>query len=265
MPQDTVRGFVLRTVPVGEHDRIIDILTRERGLITASARGSRRTKSPMLAATQDFALSEFGLFIRQGRVSVDRADLVQSFIELQSDLTRLVCAAHLSEVFLDCLRDDTDQPSLYTLWAYAMGALIDPGKDPLLMTQACAMRLMKLAGYEPRLDRCSRCNQDLPPYRFSFDDCGLICSRHLSADLTRNALPLTDGLLSLLRHSMQSPVERLFAFSAAEPVLSRFIQMADRYVCDRMDKRYHRLDLLQTSDHALECRVRTVESREDAP
>lgn len=251
MTAQKVRGFVLRTVPFGEQDRILDILTRECGLVTASARGARRTRSPMLAGTQDFALSEFTLFNLKGRSSIDSADLVQSFIELQSDLTRLVCAAHLSEVYLDCLRDDPDQPQLYPLWAYTMGALIDTRKDPLLVTQTSAMRLMKQVGYEPRLDRCVLCSQDTLPYWFSFPDCGICCSRHVSDDRSRTAVRLTDGLLALLRHSMQAPVDRLFAFSTDATVATIFTGLAERFVNERMDKQYRRLDLLKTTDLAL--------------
>lgn len=247
MSFDKVRGFVLRVVPYGEHDRIVDILTRECGLVTASARGARRTRSPMLAATQEFALSEFQLFNQRGRQTIDSADLVQSFIELQSDLTRLVCAAHLSEVFLDCLRDDADQPALYALWAYTMGALISQQKDPLLVTHTCGLRLMKMVGYEPRLDQCVLCSQEKLPLWFSFQDCGLICSRHMNDTRSQATIRMTDGLLSLLRHIVTAPVERLFAFTVDPTVATAFMELSNRYVGERMEKQYTRLDLLKTS------------------
>lgn len=247
MPLDKVRGFVLRTVPVGDHDRIVDILTRECGLVTASARGARRTRSPMLAATQEFALSEFNLFTQRGRHFIDNAEMVQSFIELQSDLTRLICAAHLSEVFLDCLRDDTEQPQLYTLWAYMMGALVSPQKDPILVTHTCGLKLMQIAGYEPRLDRCILCQQETLPYWFSFSDCGLVCSRHLNDERSRSAIRMSDGLLSLLRYIIAAPFERVFAFSVDQNVADIFITLSDRYVMHHMEKQYSRLNLLKST------------------
>ncbi len=90
MAVEVVRGFVLRAVPVGDADRILDILTRERGLIKPSARGARRTRSRMLASTQEFALSDFTLFSNRSRLIVNEVELVESFIGLQSDLTKLV-------------------------------------------------------------------------------------------------------------------------------------------------------------------------------
>lgn len=247
MALEQVRGFVLRAVPVGDADRIIDILTRENGLVTASARGARRTRSPMLAGTQEFALCDFGLFSNRGRLTVNSVELVESFISLQSDLTLLVSAAHLSEVFLDCLRHDPEQPQLYTLWAYTMNALLSKQKDPLLVAHVCGLRLMKMVGYEPRLDACVVCGETALPFWFSYSDCGMVCARHLTEARSISALNVTGGLLALLRHIMAAPVERLYAFAVDEPVAAAFMNMSRRFVEERMEKSYTRLDLLNVS------------------
>lgn len=133
------------------------------------------------------------------------------------------------------------------------------------MTHTCAMNLMKRAGYEPRLESCVLCDRDMPPHRFSHALCGLVRSRHQEADTWRSSVPLTDGLLSLMRHCVQAPVERLFAYSATEPVVSRFCLIADQYVNERMEKHYQRLDMLRSDDPLLREWVRPGKSQPDSP
>ncbi len=243
-----VKGFVIREVPVGDFDRIINILTAEQGLVSASARGARRTKSPLLLSTQVFSLSEFELFAYKGHFTVNSAELIESFGALHKDLDRLVCASHLAEVLFDCMKNDVAQPNLYRLWAYSLQALQSQA-DPLLTVHVAQLRLLAEIGFMPHLESCVICGNPISHAPiFSISACGLVCSRPACQNKSSNAKLLAEGVLNAMEHSIQAPISRLFNFTLSPKIRQEFILISEHYLTHQMEKEYTRLQLLQGLD-----------------
>ncbi|MGL5193366.1 MAG: DNA repair protein RecO [Chroococcales cyanobacterium] len=108
-------GINLKSIPLGESDRILTILTRECGLIRAVAPGVRKPKSKLGGRAGLFVVNE--LVINQGR-SLDlitQAETLESYSGLSKDLGKLTAGQYLAELALCQALSDQPQEELFSL------------------------------------------------------------------------------------------------------------------------------------------------------
>ena len=79
-------GLILRQTDWRETDRILNVLTRDRGKMTFRARGVRSRRSRLAGSCQLLCYSEFTLFENQGRYIIDEAVPIEMFTELRQDV-----------------------------------------------------------------------------------------------------------------------------------------------------------------------------------
>ena len=153
-------GLVLRETVTRDADKILTVLTLDRGRLSVIARGARRKGSRVAAACQLLAYSEMTLYERGRWTMLDAADTIELFDGLRQDLTALSLAAYFAEL-TEAVSDGSGGDVLPLLLnaLYALSALKKP---PQLVKPAFQFRLMALAGYEPMADGCALCGAPQP-------------------------------------------------------------------------------------------------------
>ena len=164
-------GINLKSIPLGESDRIITILTRECGLIRAVAPGVRKPKSKLGGRAGLFVVNE--LVLTQGR-SLDRitqADTLESYPGLSKDLGKLTAGQYLAELALCQALSDQPQEELFSLLSEHLSRIegfILGGDRPSttqvlpLLTQGI-YHLLALGGIAPQVHSCCLTQRPLTP------------------------------------------------------------------------------------------------------
>ena len=144
-----VTGIVLSSMPAGEYDRRIEILTIERGRISGFARGARKPGSPIMAAASPFV---FGTFrIREGRSAYQilEAKVDNYFEKLRSDMTAACYASYFMEILQYVTRENNDAAPLLLLAYQSLRALESDAFDNRLVRAVFEIKTVMLEGEYP--------------------------------------------------------------------------------------------------------------------
>lgn len=150
------QGVVLRTIRLGEADRIVTLATAGRGKVRAVVKGVRKTTSRWGSRLEP--LSHVSVICWQGREldTVTQAQVLDHFRVLRTDLDRLSRATVLLEVVDQVFQEGQANPRLYAMLVGALRTM-DTADSPLVMA-GFLWKLLALEGSAPLLDACARCS-----------------------------------------------------------------------------------------------------------
>ena len=142
-------GMVLRTAAAGEYDRRIVLLTRERGKITAFARGARRSGSALTAATVPFAFGTFRVYEGKSAYTCVAADISHYFEKLKTDYIGACYGAYFMEFADYYAQENLDGTDLLNLLYVSLKMLEKEDVPNRLVRYAFEVRLMVQGGEFP--------------------------------------------------------------------------------------------------------------------
>ena len=236
-------GLVLRETVTRDADKILTVLTPDRGRLSVIARGARRKGSRVAAACQLLAYSEMTLYEKGRWTMLDAADTIELFDGLRQDLTALSLAAYFAEL-TEAVSDGSGGDVLPLLLnaLYALSALKKP---PQLVKPAFQFRLMALAGYEPMADGCALCGAPQPENPMLDVVHGVVhCGK--CRENGGLSLPLTASGLADLRYVLYGEPRRLSSFSLPPEGLRALNHAADAYVSAQLERSFRTLDYYKT-------------------
>lgn len=238
-------GLIVREhATIAENDRFVAILTRDRGLIRAAARGARSVKSRSCAATQLLCYSRLSLVPGRDKYIIEDAQPQELFFPLRQDLERMTLAQYFCELALHLTPVEAPAEEHLRLFLNALHYLAQGERDPLLIKAIVEGRLMCLEGYMPDLTGCAECGRtDGAAFVFSPSGGTLCCPDHPAPP---DAMPLTSGVLTALRHILYGDFARCFAFSLPPEDTAELARVTQRFLLVQGQRRYATLEMYRT-------------------
>lgn len=208
----TVTGIVIKTEPISEYDKRVVILTKEKGKISAFAKGCRKPGSRLMAAANPFSFGEFRLYAGKSSYNIMEATIKNYFDALRRDFDAAYMGMYFLEVADYYTRENLDATQLLRLLYQSLRALESGKYDNGFIRMVFEIKSIVINGEFP----------GIPDHKTYLED--------------------TNYALSYIE---KSTIEKLFSFEVSEEVLTELKQIAKIY-CNRFhDRRFASLDIIE--------------------
>ena len=244
-------GLVVREYELGEHDKMLTLLTPSYGRISVIAKGARSLKNKYMSPARLFTYANYELHRRGDMMWLRSAEVIESFPQLEKEITRLYLAQYL--VDLACELSGEGEPAV----------------DQRLIKGTFEWRAAGYSGYMPELGDCHICGA---PDAACANDGGicyidvmngaLMCASCAAGRLERDAalpsdvipvdsdgvrsilLPVNRSVLAAIKYVLTAMPERMFAFSLSEDAdLETFSSVGSTYITHHLERGFASLAL----------------------
>ena len=207
-----ITGMIIKAEPISDYDRRVVLLTRERGKISAFARGARKPNSRLLAATNPFSFGVFKVYVGKNSYNIVDASISNYFEGLREDYESAYYGMYFLEVIDYYTRENNDEKEMLKLLYQSLRALMHEGLSNVLVRYIFEMKAMALNGEFPGM-----------PKEGEWEDS------------TRYAV----------NYIAESTVEKLYTFTVTPQVLAQLKTIADDYRRRMIDRPFKSLEIVE--------------------
>lgn len=208
-----VTGMILKQTPVGEYDRRVCLLTKEKGKISAFARGARRPGNRLAAATNPFSFGTFKLYAGRDSYTLSEAEIQNYFQDLMTDYIGAYYGMYFAEMADYYTRENNDEREMLKLLYQSMRALCAPSLPNELIKCIYELKAIAVNGEYPGVPQDRK---------------------------------LEESTIYALHYIAASSIEKLYTFTVTDNVLRELEQVAEDYRKRFTDREFKSLEILKT-------------------
>ncbi len=243
--QVRVTGIILSVLSLGENDRRLTILTRERGKIQVFARGSRKPNHALFGVTQPLISCE--CMITEGRNAsyLNSAEAKDYFPGLKTDLDMICYSTYFSDLAEYFTVEGMDERNTLNL-LYVTFKTMEKGQVPLpLIRRIYEYRILQYYGTGLETFHCISCGKEEDFSWLSIREGGVLCADcRGKRDGKYGETRLSPALLYALQYVSAAPLSRLYSFRLADDVFAEFSWIIKNFMRIHVSHRFRSEEML---------------------
>lgn len=222
-----VEGIVISAVDYKESSKIINILTKEEGIIGALARGCKNPKSKVSATSNILCYGNFHLnYQNKNLPTIIEIDLLDSFKQIRKDLIKLNFSVFLLDLSGQVYKHEQNK-NIYQLLIEGL-IKINEGLDAQIITNIIELKLLEYLGIKPIMDCCVNCQTTKDIVTISSYKGGYLCKNCVGTEYIYHLKTLK--LMKLFYYIHLPSITKIEVSQTIKKEISQFItDYYDRY------------------------------------
>lgn len=236
-------GIVLSSTVVGDFDKRLVILTRERGKITAFAKGARKPNSPYLGISEPFNFGSFTVLEGYDAYRLVGGEIKEYFQEVKNDIEGICYGTYFCDVLEYLCVDGIGDMNVLNLLYVTLKALAKADIQNRLIRRIFELKILAIDGEAMAAYTCVNCkSESLAAFYLSGN--GLLCKE--CAKKAQDRYYLKESSIYTLQYILSAKINKLYTFQVTDEVFEEIDYVIGRYFEQHVTKKFNSLEILSS-------------------
>ena len=252
MPLNTTDAIVLKSINLGEADKIITFFTRRYGKIQGVAKGVRRIKSRFGASLEPLTYINLIYFGKENAnlYKINTSDILEPFNKIKEDFDKLKKSLFLCDLVNSTLRELDVNIKIFELFLNIL-KIINRSKETEkidMLLDIFSLRFLSASGFAPKLNNCIHCNSpslngDKGDYAIGFHILkgGVVCRECLNG--SEDVVRINSGIINFMKKALTMNILNIDRISLPSKMKIELHKTILDYINIHIDRKLKSYDL----------------------
>jgi len=235
-----VEGIILSVTPYGETSKIINVYTKEYGIIGIMCKGAMGMKSRLRSSTSKLTYGVFNIYYKKDKLStLTSIDIINPFKNIKGDILLISYVSYLSDLVNQVLKQ-TNEKHIYDDFINTL-LKIEEGLNPIVLTNILEVKLLDFLGVGLNLTSCIICGNKKEIVTLSSEKGGLICK---NCYINERIVPIS--IVKILNMYYLVDIKSISKLSIKEDIINEINRFLTTYYDDYTGLYLKSKDFLRT-------------------
>lgn len=223
MKIESIDGIILSETNYSESSKILNVLTKEHGLIGVMSKGCRNMKSKLRGVSRKLLYGTLHIYYKpNGLSTLIGIDVKESFSKTIMDLEKISYASFVLDLCHQVIRQNEEE-SIFDLLKSTL-LKIEEGLNPIALTNILELKLLDYLGVSPNIDSCSYCGSEKNIVTLSADAGGYICK-----DCYHNEPLVSEKTIKMIRMYYYVDIDKITKLEVSNEITKEINMFLDDY------------------------------------